>query len=277
LLIAFMKKVIAAVAALLLLFNQNVLAGWPIGKHHYILSSSLAQYIAKNRWDANGYFVSGGGQTFNATTLGFNVAYGLSRRVDVSASLPVVYQRITYPGGAVNNTSLGDMQVGASFMLANFKYSNYISLYVGAAVPLYTNTSTRYIGLGNGGAITRLSNSGSLSQKTSYNIDLGFSQYFGTGAPRQYLVDVTLGYAIDRWNQLGFSGGAGRSVSSDKRSLSNLLANRDFEYVRLAGSYGHSFTKRVNVNLLFFYTVAGRNTGEGYGGALSLSYKLPYR
>ncbi len=272
-----MKKSILLARSVIIFSFRTAQAGWPIGKKHFILSSSLSQYIAKNRWDQNGNYREGNGQSFNATTFGVNLAYGISNRLDVNIGVPVIYQRITYPGGAVNNTSLGDMQLGLTYNLFNFNYSNYISVYTGGIMPLYTNTSSRYIGLGNAGGTVHLSNSGSLSSKTSYNVDLGFSQYVGTGAPQQYLADISLGYSLDRWNQLGVNAGAGRSISSDKRSVNNLLANRDFDYVRVAGNYGHSFNKRINLNLSLFYTVAGRNTGEGYGAALSLMYKLPYR
>lgn len=252
-------------------------AGWPIGKDHYIFGATVSTYNAGNRWDENGDYIVNSGQKFSSTSLGLYGAYGISRRLDISAGLPISYLHTAYEGTSTNYTNLGDLQVGLDYVLFNFKYANYITAYIGTIAPLYSNSTTKTVGLGCAGATVKLANSGNLGSNVFYNIEAGFAQYVGTAAPYQLLGDVSLGCSLNRWNQIGIDGSAVRSISSDKSSSLNVFANRNFDYVKLSANYGHSFTKRVTLNLSYFYTVAGFNTGQGYGGALSLTYKLPYR
>jgi len=270
-----MKKYIQFFILPLLLIGSKAHAGWPVGKYHYILAPSYSFYTATSGWDRNGNYFKNSGQKFIAQSIGIYAARGVSRRLDLSVSVPITYQSISYGNISNNTVALGDLQFGGSYVLINSKFANYTSIYVGGILPLYTNTKTRILGLGNAGATAKLSNSGNITKKMFYSAEVGFAQYVGEGAPQQYLSTVTIGYLIDKRNQIGADIGGVRSISNDKQLTLNTFANRDFDYLKVSGNYGHAISKRVNVNIAGFYTIAGYNTGQGFGGALSLLLRLP--
>jgi hypothetical protein len=270
-----MKKNILFFILPLLFIGSKAHAGWPIGKYHYIFAPSYSIYTANSGWDRRGRYFKSNGQKFVAQSIGLYAARGISRRLDISASVPVTYQSISNEFSSTNTVALGDLQFGGSYVLINSKYANYTSVYVGGILPLYTNTDTRILGLGNTGATVKLSNSGNITKKMFYNAEVGFAQYVGEGAPQQYLGTITVGYLLDKKNQIGADIGGVRSISDDKQLTLNTFANRDFDYLKISANYGHAITKRINVNVAGFYTIAGYNTGQGYGGALSLLLRLP--
>lgn len=270
-----MKRLLLLLIFPLLLCSSRAYAGWPIGKYHYLLAPSITSYFATNGWDKDRNYLHNTGQKFYAQSLGLFAARGVTRRLDLSLSVPITYQTITYQGFATHNVGFGDMQFGGNYVLINSKYANFTTLYAGAIIPLYTNSSTRVLGLGNIGFNTRLSNSGNITKKIFYNVDLGFAQYIGEDPPRQYSAGVTFGYLIDKYNQIGASINGIRSISENKTLSLNTFANHDYDNLQISANYGHAISKRVNINVAGFYTIAGRNTGQGLGGSLSLLVRLP--
>ncbi|MEO6150826.1 MAG: hypothetical protein ABIN95_13065 [Mucilaginibacter sp.] len=251
------------------------MAGWPVGKKHYIITPSVSFYKAVNRWDDNGKLVSFDGDYASAS---FSVygAYGISRNVDIIASIPITYQSSTSTLGTFNRTSPGDMQLGVNVVLKDFNFSNYITLYVGAAIPLYKNSDFNLYGMGNTGLIARLGNAGNLAPKFDYSLEIGGGQYFGFNAPQQFTYDATLIFKPDEENQVSLNFGGINSVSKDKSFQPNLLAVKNYNYTRASLGYMHSFSKQFSLQLSGFYMLTGKNTGQGFGGTLSALFRLPF-
>ncbi len=274
-----MKTNIYKTGTLLLLFMMYALqtkAGWPIGKKHYLLSSTFTLYKASKGWNRNGALGSLEAD-FTSQSGNLYIDYGLTRTLDVVASLPYSYQTFSNNKfGTYHQSGAGDFQVGFSTVLKNFKYTNYLTLYIGASAPLYKNTDTRILGMGNAGIIARVSGSGMMSKNVFYNLDLGGGQYFGVAAPIQGTASGFLGFNVGNYNQINVGADGVYSSSSDKSFNANTNAAKDFWYSRVSAGFSHSFSRRFNLNLSGFYTVAGRNTGQGYGAALTASMKLPY-
>lgn len=270
-------KIQILLSALLITLMQAIpaRAGWPVGKRHYVISTTISFYKADKGWNNAGKLENIDGN-FQAQSLGIFAAYGLSRGLDLIATLPASYQTTTNQFGTFHQSGAGDLQLGLSGVLKHFNYANYITLYVGGVAPLYKNTNTKVFGLGNTGIVARLSNSGPLGKKTYYNVDLGGGQYFGNNAPRQLTWDGLLGFKLDDANQLNFSYGGIYSQSDDKGLTLNAFAARNYAYQRATAGFGHTFSKRFTMNLSGFYIFTGRNTGQGYGASLSASMKLPY-
>ncbi|RYY32933.1 MAG: hypothetical protein EOP46_17745 [Sphingobacteriaceae bacterium] len=272
-----MKKQLFKYSLLLfVLMPATLLAGWPIGKRHYIISGSYSLFTANKSWDSVGTLRGDRGK-FMAHSFVVSGVYGIDRSVDFSVILPFSFLTSTAANGYSANTSgPGDLQMGFNFALKNFNYSNYISLYVGGVIPLYKNSAVRALGLGSNGATIKLMNTGGLGKKAYYDIQLGANKYFGYQAPIQGTADFTLGFKLSRWDQLTFNAGGVYSYSEDKSFSLNTFSVRNFYYGKGSIGYGHSFSKRFTVFATGFYTFIGRNSGQGYGGALSLMMKLPY-
>jgi hypothetical protein len=66
-------------------------AGWPIGKYHDLFVPAFNYFKATDSWDANGKKIKGApGTGFESYALNLFEGYGISRRLDFIASLPVV-------------------------------------------------------------------------------------------------------------------------------------------------------------------------------------------
>lgn len=257
---------------------QSSWASWPIGKYHYLISPTYSLYAASNGWDVNGkYQISPANKQFMSHTVGLYMAYGLGRRLDVMASLPYTFQIAKNGGFRLNTQGPGDAQFGFTYTLFNFKYANFISLYGGFILPMYTNTATKQLGLGDNGTTLRLSNSGNLGSKTFYNIEVGGIYYTGNDAPKQLTYDVTLGLLADRWNQFSVDVGGVDSYSVDKSFSIATSTARDYWYTKVGLNYGHAFTKRFTMFFTGYYTVMGRNIGQGYGGSVALLLRPPFK
>lgn len=260
---------------LLTAITLNANAGWPMGKKHYMISTTFTHYQASKGWEKNGQFGSLNGD-FMSQSAGLYVDYGVSRTLDFIVSLPFSYQTIKNEFGTFHQSGAGDLQLGFSTVLKNFKYTNYITLYVGASAPLYKNTDIRVLGMGNAGIVARVSASGLLKKGVFYNIDLGGGQYFGVAAPIQGTASGFIGFSVSDYNQINIGADGVYSSSSDKTFNPNIIAAKDFWYSRVSAGFSHSFSRRFTLNLGGFYTVAGRNTGQGYGASVTASMKLPY-
>ncbi|MDT3403175.1 hypothetical protein [Mucilaginibacter terrae] len=277
-----MKKLylLTLLTALLIGNTTQVFAGWPIGKYRHIFTPSLTFYSSKNYWDKNGKkVITPAGTSFNAVTLGLYGGVGLSRRLDLLASVAYSVQSSKF-GGLTQATpsGLGDASLGLSYNLAAFKYKRFLSVQGTVIAPLYTVARTgNTMGYGVLGAEGKLMYSGELSSKAYFNVEGAYRHYFDEKGPNQVLGSITIGTALDdrKKNQLTFDVGGLRSYSSNENLISvnpNLVY--DGYYVKGGVSYGHKFTNKFSVFGSGFYTFAGRNAPQGYGGAVFAVFKF---
>jgi hypothetical protein len=250
---------------------QPTFAGWPIGKKRFLLGAGVSAFYAKDYWDRNGKYVKGT-KTFESYSLGMFGNYGLSRRLDFMFSVPIAVQVNNYAtAGNRSSAGVGDLQLGLSYNVINYKYKNYTSVYGGVIVPLYAKFDEQTLGLGMYGTEVRLMNTGNLAvedKKAYYNLEAGYRQYYDTNGPSQFTYLAAFGYAIDKENQLVLDVSGTNSYSPDKSTTIFVGAARDYRYTRSSISYGHVFSRRVSVFASGFYTLTARNTGRGYGGSV---------
>jgi protein XagA len=264
-----------AIAAYLLTINL-AFAGWPMGKKRFMLGTSVSAFYAKDYWDRYGNFQRGT-RTFESYTLGTFGSYGLSRRLDFMFSLPLALQINNYAASNKSSGGVGDAQLGLSYNLFNFDYKNYISIYGGAIIPLYSNYNEQTLGLGQLGTDVRIMNTGNLAvedKKAYYNVELGYRQFYGTNAPSQFTYTAGLGYSIDKENQITADVSGVNSYSPDKATIIYAGAAREFRYVRGSVGYGHVFSRRISLYASGFYTLHAYNTGLGYGASLQAIIRL---
>lgn len=266
--------------ALLLGSTAKVFAGWPIGKYRHIFTPSVTYYSSKNYWDKNGKkVITPSGTAFNAVTIGLYGGVGISRRADLLASISYSIQNSKFGGlTQTTPTGFGDATLGLSYNIAAWKYKRFLSVQGTVIAPLYTVQSTgNTMGYGVMGAEGKLMYSGELTGNAYFNIEGGYRHYFDEKGPNQILGSITIGTALDRRkkNQLTFDVGGLKSYSSNENLISvnpNLVYNG--YYVKGAATYGHKFTNRVSVFGSAFYTFAGRNAPQGYGGAVFAVFKF---
>lgn len=260
-------------------------AGFPIGKYRGLIIPSVNYYTSKDTWDSQGHKIKGlPGTGFTSYSAGLYFGYGISRRLDVIVNVTAPLQQSSYRNGAdslikLQSSGFGDMQVGLSYNLINFNYTSFFSIVASGIVPLYNNSNKDVaLGYGVGGADVKLTYTGSIGSTflkgCYFNTEIGGRRYFDTQGPDVLIYSASLGFGLGKRNQMSFEGSGQNSYSINKTFNQNLSVNRDYSFVKGAINYGHTFTRRFYVFATGFYTIAGRNTGLGYGGSVQTIFKF---
>jgi hypothetical protein len=254
--------------------------GFPLRPGRFLISPSISFFTASKQWDGSGRLISfPNNGKFTAITTTMYMEYGISRRFSFIGSVP--YTINNYNNGKV--TGFTDMETGIKYYLANIGYQYFFSIQGTAITPLYKNPN---LGYGESGAEFKaaFAGGGELFGKTFYiNFENGIRQYFGSIGPLQDRYSGTFGLTLDKKlrEQVSVSLGGFYTTSKYKTLTPNQIANfytsTNFSFKQVSLSYGHSFSKQFTLFLSGGQFIAGRNTGEGTSGSLSLIYRIDTR
>ncbi|WPU93430.1 hypothetical protein SNE25_29350 [Mucilaginibacter sabulilitoris] len=279
-----MKKNILSCLCILFLAGfitpYKAYAGWPIGKYRDIVIPSMFLYHQTDRFDNNGKIVKGQtGTGFTSYSANLYMGYGISRRLDLIASVPYVYVQNKFTNGTVTNSGPGDLYMGLSYNLVNFNYVRFLSIQVSGIAPLYRKFDPAAdLGLGNFGAELKLMYCGNLpkaiASKGYFNTEIAYRRYFDIQGPDQLSFGGTVGYPISRHDQLSLELLFFRSFSSNKAFNPNINNSRDYAFFKPSLNYGHQFSRRLSTFIGGYYTPFGKNTGVGYGGSVLAIIKI---
>lgn len=271
-----MKKVLRYYFLLLMMaLPLCTFAGWPIGKYRTLVVPSFNYYTAKNTFDTDGKKVNGlAGSGFDSYALNLYIARGLTRRLDLIVTLPVVYQTARNAGISNSSTGATDLTAGLAYNLINSRYERFLSVQVSGIAPLYNNKNlASALGYGSYGTEGKLSYSGNFAKQfirgAYFNTEVYYRRYFSQDGPNQYGVYLFFGYQLSKSNQITVDGVAMKSVSFNKQFNQNIASIKDFSLIKPSLSFGHRFNRRLSTFVGGFYTVAGRNTAIGYGTNVS--------
>lgn len=256
--------------------------GFPLRPGRFLISPSLNYFYAKNQWDTAGILkpFHDNGQ-FTSITFQLYMEYGISRRLSFVGSLPYAindYHEDHYHPGKVSG--LTDLETGLKYYFANIAYQYFFTVQGTVISPLYKNPS---LGYGQTGAEIKLAfaGSGTIGSKNYYfNVENGVRQYFGSAGPFQDRYNATFGLTLDdaQKNQVAINFGGFYTTSSFKllssQQIANINANTNFAFKQLGVSYGHTFSKQITMFINGSRFIAGRNTGQGTSGGLSLIYRI---
>lgn len=275
-----MKKIILICFCCLLLIPHKSFAGWPIGKYRDLFVPAFNYFKATDSWDANGKRIKGApGTGFESFALNLFEGYGISRRLDFIASLPIVYQTSTFAGGSTKGYGPTDLTTGLSYVLLNSKYERFLSVQGSLITPLYNkNNPNSAIGFGSFGSELKLSYSGNIPKRVLkgcyFNTEIYYRRYFSGDGPNQYGAFVFLGFILSKSNQITIDATAIKSVSTNREFNNNISSIKDFSLIKPSVNFGHRFTRRFSMFVGGYYTVTGRNTAVGYGTNVSGIFHL---
>jgi hypothetical protein len=279
-----MKKIYLFIILFFVGWVNQAQAGWPIGKYRNVVIPSFNYYTSHDSWNSAGQKINGSpGSGFTSYAVGLYVGYGISRRLDLVVNVLAPQQNSAYRNAKDSlikqqSSGIGDMQVGLAYNLVNFGYKSFLSVMGSGIIPLYDTTKTVALGYATYGAELKLMYSGGIDngflKHTYYNMEVGYRRYFDTQGPNVLLYTASLGIPLGKRNQIGFEGSGQYSSSTNKAFNPNLALNRDFSFTKASFDYGHTFTRRFSVFVTSFYTLFGRNTGQGYGGSMQFICKL---
>jgi hypothetical protein len=257
---------------------QAKAGGWPTRKGKLLISPSVNYFYADKYWDQQGkvqnYAKDG---HFTSTGLYIYSEYGLTKRVTLVGSVPVISNHYEQSDYKNTSTGIADMEFGARYYLANINYKYYFAIQGMVVLPGYKNTPDRNLGYEALGGEVKLigSGSGKMGKKAFYfNLEGGVRQYVADKGPFQFRYTGSFGLSLAKKHQVIVGASGLVSSSTNKTFSGNLVSNKDFSYTQGSFSYGYSITP----NFMLFAGVnrflVGTNTGIGTNGSLSVVVKL---
>ena len=278
-----MKKYILYILFCLSYFMPTYLfAGFPAGKGRTVLNFVGNTYYSQGIYDQGWHYnKSNPGDYFLSQYFSLYIAHGISRKFDLFASIPYVYEVAKTDSIVKTRSDFADAMLGGSYTISNKNFNKYTSFKAALILPLYSNFGKSidmgYATKGVDLTINYVYRPLKPKHKGYYVFEGSYRKYFDLQdeGPKQLLFDVERCYLIRSFAYLTFGLNGAYSYSINKSSYTIATQNKDFTYLEAKISYGLRVRRNVTMYLSGFDTFAGRNAGAGYGGALSVVVKLP--
>ena len=271
-----MMKRIAIVFFLIIFYNQ-LMADWPIGKHRTTLIPTYTYFRSAKFYDSSGKVISfGSGDQFVSNTFSLFMAHGISRRLDFIVNLPYSSVRSSFNGVSQSKSGFGDAQIGFALHFPSKDLKQFFTTKAIFILPLYQNLKEPYLGFASKGIQLAVNYSFNPLPQTYLITEAYYTRYFDevTG-PNQFGYSITGGTMFLDYNYISANLAGVISSSSDKGFNTNLLVNKDFSYGKISLAYGRKIFRNITPYVQGFYTIYGKNAGVGYGVSLFAIIKLP--
>ena len=273
-----MKKNILILVFFLSTYNY-LYAGFPVGKGRSVISLAYNFYYSTSNFDTKWHRYSDKpGDYFMSHYLSAYIAHGISRKLDIFASIPFVLESSRNDSVFRSRNDFVDCMLGFSYTFINKTYNKYLSFKLAGIWPLYHGTTPLAIGYGATGVdftTNYVYSPKSLRNKGYYMFEGSYRHYFDTEGPDQFLFDIERSYTINRFHYLLFGVSGTYSSSINKSTIINPLLSKDFIYMDIKATYGQRVRRNLTLYLEGFYTPVGRNTGVGLGAVFLTVFKFP--
>jgi hypothetical protein len=275
-----MYKQLASILVTLFLvgISMDSRADWPVGKHRMALTPSYTYSTSKRFFNKDGQLESSPFDgRYTAQTLGIYGVAGIGRTTDFMFNIPLEFVTSKNSFGKVNKAGVGDMIAGFAFHTPSKDLKKYFTVKLGVIIPLYSNITEPYLGLGSKGAFIGANYSLNVKKNTFLIVEGVYTRFFDQqDGPNQYNVNLIYGMELPKSNLLIFTLNHELSTSADKAfSIINQNANKDFMFGTFAASWGKKISRTVTPSIKAFYTIYGRSAGQSLGISLSATIKIP--
>ncbi len=260
----------------ILLFSQQVNAGFPIGKGRWLLVPTFNHYVANSYWDDNRSlhnFDNNG--RFVSNYFGVYGGYGINRDWEFVFKVPFISNTYTSDVLIEPNSGIGDVNLGVCYYLSHYDYYRHLSLTGTLIVPFYSNDTATYkhtlLGNGSMGIEAKLGYAGTnqkFLKKTFYDLEVGIRQYFATEGPTQLFTNLTFGVPIDdSWKAAATLRGVTSSSPYGNRNSNFAFSplNREYDYLRFELAAGVKATRSTSIWLSVYTDIMGKHIGKGSG------------
>lgn len=262
---------------LLSCFSNTARADWPVGKKRLNLTPSFTYYSTSRIYDADGKIkLSDNNGKFLSKTFALYGVAGLSRRVDLIFNVPISFVTASDIYQKERKTGVGDVTVGFAYHTPSKDLKSFFTTKALLILPVYSNVTTPYLGYGSKGIQLAANYSFNPKKKTYIVMEGTYARYFNEkDGPNQYGLNLNYGIELPKSQIVSFSFNHLTSSSADKTFSSNLNINKDFMFGKISGAYGKKISRTITPFVQLFYTIYGRNSGQGLGGTMFVSIKLP--
>src|SRR3989339_165522 len=268
--------IILLIACLLCSVN-SVFADYPIGKKRTAITGTFNYFYSSKYFNDQGKLISNNpGDYFQASSYSLNISHGLSRRVDMSVTIPFASQTLVNGNNSETKSGVTDITLGLSVHFPSVDYKRYFTIRGSVGIPGYQNNQTPYLGYASKSVMLGANYSFTPYKNGFAIVEFIYSRFLDAqDGPNQYRAVITMGKMYNKHTSVTASLSHQVSQSVNTAFNPNLQLNKNFNAATLNLSIGRKINRMITPTLQAYYTLLGKNAGLGMGANIFVTVRLP--
>ncbi|HLD54288.1 MAG TPA: hypothetical protein VJA82_13350 [Sediminibacterium sp.] len=268
--------IILLIACLLCSVN-SVFADYPIGKKRTAITGTFNYFYSSKYFNDQGKLISNNpGDYFQASSYSLNISHGLSRRVDMSVTIPFASQTLVNGNNSETKSGVTDINLGLSVHFPSVDYKRYFTIRGSVGIPGYQNNQTPYLGYASKSVMLGANYSFTPYKNGFAIVEFIYSRFLDAqDGPNQYRAVITMGKMYNKHTSVTASLSHQVSQSVNTAFNPNLQLNKNFNAATLNLSIGRKINRMITPTLQAYYTLLGKNAGLGMGANIFVTVRLP--
>lgn len=252
-------------------------ADYPIGKKRTAITGTFNYFYSSKYFNDQGKLISNNpGDYFQASSYSLNISHGLSRRVDLSVTIPFASQTLVNGNNSETKSGVTDINLGLSVHFPSVDYKRYFTIRGSVGIPGYQNNQTPYLGYASKSVMLGANYSFTPYKNGFAIVEFIYSRFLDAqDGPNQYRAVITMGKMYNKHTSVTASLSHQVSQSVNTAFNPNLQLNKNFNAATLNLSIGRKINRMITPTLQAYYTLLGKNAGLGMGANIFVTVRLP--
>ncbi|MBT9485554.1 hypothetical protein [Sediminibacterium sp.] len=268
--------IILLIACLLCSVN-SAFADYPIGKKRTAITGTFNYFYSSKYFNDQGKLISNApGDYFQASSYSLNISHGLSRRVDLSVTIPFASQTLVNGNNSETKSGVTDVNLGLSVHFPSIDYKRYFTIRGSVGIPAYQNNQTPYLGYASKSVMLGANYSFTPYKNGFAIVEFIYSRFLDAqDGPNQYRAVITMGKMYNKHTSVTASLSHQVSQSVNTAFNPNLQLNKNFNAATFNLSVGRKLNRMITPTIQAYYTLLGKNAGLGLGANIFVTVRLP--
>ncbi|HQS24068.1 MAG: hypothetical protein B7Y11_03765 [Sphingobacteriia bacterium 24-36-13] len=268
--------IILLIACLLCSVN-SAFADYPIGKKRTAITGTFNYFYSSKYFNDQGKLISNApGDYFQASSYSLNISHGLSRRVDLSVTIPFASQTLVNGNNSETKSGVTDVNLGLSVHFPSIDYKRYFTIRGSVGIPAYQNNQTPYLGYASKSVMLGANYSFTPYKNGFAIVEFIYSRFLDAqDGPNQYRAVITMGKMYNKHTSVTASLSHQVSQSVNTAFNPNLQLNKNFNAATFNLSVGRKLNRMITPTIQAYYTLLGKNAGLGMGANIFVTVRLP--
>ena len=256
---------------------QSAFADYPIGKKRTAITGTFNYFYSSKYFNDQGKLISNApGDYFQASSYSLNISHGLSRRVDLSVTVPFAVQTLVNGNNSETKSGVTDVNLGLSVHFPSIDYKRYFTIKGSVGIPAYQNNQTPYLGYASKSVMLGANYSFTPYKNGFAIVEFIYSRFLDAqDGPNQYRAVITMGKMYNKHTSVTASLSHQVSQSVNTAFNPNLQLNKNFNAATFNLSVGRKLNRMITPTIQAYYTLLGKNAGLGMGANIFVTVRLP--
>jgi hypothetical protein len=256
---------------------NSAFADYPIGKKRTAITGTFNYFYSSKYFNNQGKLINNApGDYFQANSYSLNISHGLSRRVDLSVTVPFASQTLVSGSNSESKSGVTDINIGLAVHFPSLDFKRYFTIRGSVGIPGYQNIQTPYLGYASKAVMLGANYSFTPYKNGFAIVEFVYSRFLDAqDGPNQYRAVITMGKMYNKHTSVTASLSHQVSQSVNTAFNPNLLLNKNFNAATLNLSVGRKINRMITPTVQAYYTLVGKNAGLGLGANIFVTVRLP--